>query len=274
MPSTLISTAALAAHPRWRVFDCRHDLANPALGEQQYREAHIPGALFAHLERDLSAARTGRNGRHPLPDPDDFMKWMEKSGLLPTDQVVCYDAANGAMAARLWWMLRWIGHDQVAVLDGGLAKWTREGRPVTSDVPRCTPSNYPIGLRPELAVDVRTVEGNLDRSLLLDARAPTRYRGEQEPIDPVAGRIKGASNRFNMDNVSPEGTFKPPSLLKEDFQSVLKGRSPAEVIHYCGSGVAACHNLLAMEIAGLAGGKLYAGSWSEWSSDPKRPKEP
>jgi thiosulfate/3-mercaptopyruvate sulfurtransferase len=274
MPTTLVSTAELAAHPQWRVFDCRHDLAKPELGEAQYGDGHIPGALFAHLERDLSAAKTGRNGRHPLPDADDFAEWVQKSGLLPADQVVCYDAGNGAMAARLWWMLRWIGHGEVAVLDGGLAKWTREGRPVTSEVPRFTPRKYPLELRPELAVDVGTLERNLEKCLLLDARAPARYRGEQEPIDPVAGRIKGAQNRFNMENVSPEGTFKPSSILKQDFQSVLKGRSPAEVIHYCGSGVAACHNLLAMEIAGLAGGRLYAGSWSEWSSDPQRPKEP
>src|SRR5262245_53274964 len=274
MPTTLVSTAELGAHPQWRIFDCRHDLANPALGEQQYREAHIPGALFAHLDRELSAPKTGRNGRHPLPDPDDFRKWVEKSALQPADQVVCYDAANGAMAARLWWMLRWIGHDQVAVLDGGITKWRSEGRPVSADIPRFAPTRYPVRLRPELAVDVGTVERSLDKSLLLDARAPARYRGEQEPIDPVAGRIRGAQNRFNMDNVSPDGTFKPSSRLKEDFRSALKGRSPAEVIHYCGSGVAACHNLLAMEIAGLTGGKLYAGSWSEWSADPKRPKEP
>jgi thiosulfate/3-mercaptopyruvate sulfurtransferase len=274
MPSPLVSTAELAAHPQWRVFDCRHDLANPALGEQQYREAHVPGALFAQLDRDLSGAKTGSNGRHPLPQPEDFASWLGKRGLRPSDQVVCYDAANGAMAARLWWMLRWVGHGEVAVLDGGFAKWTREGRPVTAEVPQFTPIEYPIRLRPDLAVDVRTVERNLERSFLLDARAPARYRGEQEPIDPVAGRIKGASNRFNMDNVSPDGTFRPSSLLKDDFQSVLKGRSPAEAIHYCGSGVAACHNLLAMEIAGLPGGKLYAGSWSEWSNDPKRPREP
>jgi thiosulfate/3-mercaptopyruvate sulfurtransferase len=274
MPTTLVSTAELGANPQWRIFDCRHDLANPALGEQQYREAHIPGALFAHLDRDLSAAKTGRNGRHPLPDPDDFVKWLGRSGLAPTGQVVCYDAGNGAMAARLWWMLRWIGHDQVAVLDGGIAKWRNEGRPLTTELPRFAPLDYPLKLRAELAVDVGTVERSLDKSLLLDARAPARYRGEQEPIDPVAGRIKGAQNRFNMENVSPDGAFKPSSRLKEDFQSVLKGRPPAEVIHYCGSGVAACHNLLAMEIAGLTGGKLYAGSWSEWSSDPRRPKEP
>lgn len=273
MPTTLVSTADLAAHPQWRVFDCRHDLAKPDLGEQQYREAHIPGALFAHLERDLSGPKTGRNGRHPLPAASDFLGWVEKAGLRPSDQVVCYDAANGSMAARLWWMLRWIGHDTVAVLDGGIAKWTREGRPVAIEVPLFTPLNYPIKTRKDFALDVGALEENLGKLLLLDARAPARYRGEQEPIDPVAGRIPGAANRFNSDNLSAQGTFKSPAELRKEFESVLKGRSPSEVVHYCGSGVAACHNLLAMEIAGLDGGKLYAGSWSEWSSDPRRPQE-
>jgi thiosulfate/3-mercaptopyruvate sulfurtransferase len=270
--STLVSTGELEKNlAHWRVFDCRHDLAKPDLGEQQYREGHIPGALFASLDRDLSGKKTGNNGRHPLPDPMDFEKWLEKTGLTPKDQVVCYDAGPGSMAARLWWMLRWIGHDKVAVLDGGFAKWTKEGRAVTVDVPLFTPLNYPIKVRKELAADVRAVEKT--KSLLLDARAPVRYRGEQEPIDPVAGRIPGAKNRFNMDNVSAEGLFKDKDNLKKDFLAVLGKRSPDEVIHYCGSGVAACHNLLAMEIAGLKGGKLYAGSWSEWSADPKRPQE-
>jgi thiosulfate/3-mercaptopyruvate sulfurtransferase len=270
--STLVSTGELAANlAKWRVFDCRHDLAKPDLGEQQYREGHIQGALFAHLERDLSGKKTGRNGRHPLPDPQDFEKWLEKTGLTPKDQVVCYDAGPGSMAARLWWMLRWIGHDQVAVLDGGLAKWTREGRPLTVHVPIFTPLNYPLKVRKALAMDVHGVEKS--KALLLDARAPARYRGEQEPIDPVAGRIPGARNRFNMDNVSAQGTFKPAEDLKKDFESVLQGKSPSEVVHYCGSGVSACHNLLAMEVAGLKGGKLYAGSWSEWSADRTRPQE-
>jgi thiosulfate/3-mercaptopyruvate sulfurtransferase len=270
--STLVSTGELAANlAKWRVFDCRHDLAKPDLGEQQYREGHIQGALFAHLERDLSGKKTGRNGRHPLPDPQDFEKWLEKAGLTPKDQVVCYDAAPGSMAARLWWMLRWIGHDNVAVLDGGLAKWTREGRSLTVDVPIFTPLNYPLKVRKDFAVDVHGVEKS--KALLLDARAPARYRGEQEPIDPVAGRIPGAKNRFNMDNVSAKGVFKDKDTLRKDFAAVLGNRAPSEVIHYCGSGVAACHNLLAMEIAGLKGGKLYAGSWSEWSADPKRPQE-
>jgi thiosulfate/3-mercaptopyruvate sulfurtransferase len=272
--STLVSTGELAANLlKWRVFDCRHDLAKPDLGEELYRQGHIPGALFAHLDRDLSGRKTGGNGRHPLPAPQDFEKWLEKTGLTPDDQAVCYDAGNGAMAARLWWMLRWIGHDKVAVLDGGFAKWVNEGRETTVDVPLFTPLNYPLKPRQDVAVDVKALEKNLGKSLLLDARAPARYRGEQEPIDPVAGRIPGAKNRFNMDNVSAKGVFKDKDTLRKDFAAVLGNRAPSEVIHYCGSGVAACHNLLAMEIAGLKGGKLYPGSWSEWSADPKRPQE-
>ena len=272
--STLVSTAELAAnYQKWRVFDCRHDLAKPELGEQQYKDGHIPGALFASLDRDLSGKKTGKNGRHPLPEPMEFERWLEKTGLTPKDQVVCYDAGPGSMAARLWWMLRWIGHDKVAVLDGGFAKWTKEGHKVSVEIPIFTPLNYPIKARKDFAVDVATVQKNLQSSLLLDARAPIRYRGEQEPIDPVAGRIPGAKNRFNMDSLTPDGTFKSASALKKEFEAVLEGRSPSDVVHYCGSGVAACHNLLAMEHAGLKGGKLYAGSWSEWSADPKRPQE-
>jgi thiosulfate/3-mercaptopyruvate sulfurtransferase len=273
MPNTLVSTAELAAHAEWRIFDCRHDLAKPALGEEQYREAHIPGALFAHLDRDLSAPKTGRNGRHPLPQPEIFLSWLSKCGVQPSDQVVCYDAGNGAMSARLWWMLRWIGHETVAVLDGGLAKWLAEKHPVTAEVPRFEPSHYPYQLGTQVVVDVNDVVQHGGDMLLLDARAPARYRGEQEPIDPVAGRIPGARNRFNMDNVSPQGTFKSAGELKQEFQAVLGNSTPSEVVHYCGSGVAACHNLLAMEIAGLPGGRLFAGSWSEWIADPKRPTE-
>ena len=272
--STLVSTGELEKNlAHWRVFDCRHDLAKPDLGEQQYRAGHIPGALFAHLDRDLSGKKSGKNGRHPLPEAGEFEKWLETTGLAPKDQVVCYDAGNGSMAARLWWMLRWIGHDKVAVLDGGFAQWVKEGRPTTIDVPLFTPFNYPIKLRKDFAVDVDFVSRNVKNLFLLDARAPVRYRGEQEPIDPVAGRIPGAKNRFNADNMSAQGSFKTAAELKKEFQSVLGNRAPTDVIHYCGSGVAACHNLLAMEIAGLKGGKLYAGSWSEWSADPKRPQE-
>jgi thiosulfate/3-mercaptopyruvate sulfurtransferase len=270
--STLVSTEALSRNlGRWRIFDCRHDLARPDLGEQQYREAHIAGALFAHMERDLSGAKTGANGRHPLPDAGAFLAWVGQQGVTPADQVVCYDAGNGSMAARLWWMLRWVGHEAVAVLDGGLAKWLAEGRPVTAEIPRFAHHSYPVRPRARGAVDVAFVEEHRDQVVLLDARAPARFRGEQEPIDPVAGRIPGARNRFNMENVSPQGTFKSAAQLKQEFAALLGSTSPSEVVHYCGSGVAACHNLLAMEIAGLPGGKLYAGSWSEWSADPRRP---
>jgi thiosulfate/3-mercaptopyruvate sulfurtransferase len=266
----LVSTQELADHlGEWRIFDCRHDLAKPELGAQQYRQAHISGALFADLDRDLSAPKTGRNGRHPLPPPDEFLQFVEKSGLTPPDRVVCYDGGSGAMAARLWWMLRWIGHDAVAVLDGGFAKWTKEGRPVTAAVRSFASTRYRAKPGAK-AISVQDVSDNLKNLTLLDARAAARYRGEQEPIDPVAGRIPGALNRFNMDNLNPDGTFKSPAQLRTELQTIVKDK---ETVHYCGSGVAACHNLLAMEIAGLPGGKLYAGSWSEWSADPARPRE-
>jgi thiosulfate/3-mercaptopyruvate sulfurtransferase len=271
---TLVSTAEVAAHlDAWRIFDCRHDLAKPELGEQQYRQAHIPGAMFASLERDLSAPKTGKNGRHPLPDPATFGAWLGRQGVKAGDQVVCYDSAHGAMAARLWWMLRWVGHDAVAVLDGGFAKWTAEGRPVNADIPHPQSTQFPVRVRGDMSLDVNTVAKERRSRVLLDARAPARYRGEQEPIDPVAGRIPGARNRFNMDNVRGDGRFKSADELRTDFEQVLGGRAPGEVVNYCGSGVAACHNLLAMEVAGLPGAKLYAGSWSEWLADPKRPRE-
>jgi len=267
----LVSTEELAQHPEWRVFDCRHDLADPAAGERLYLEAHLPGALHAHLDRDLSAVMNGRNGRHPLPEAKTFIAWLGRQGLKPADTVVCYDAGPGANASRLWWMLRWMGHEQVAVLDGGLAKWQREGRPVTVDVPAFEAAPYPAKAKASMHASLALVEKKLKRAALLDARAPVRYRGEQEPIDPVAGRIPGAKNRFNNDNLSAEGVFKSPEALRAEFQAVLAGREPVEVIQYCGSGVAACHNALAMEIAGMSGSRVYIGSWSEWSADPARP---
>ena len=269
--NALVTTDELAQQPDWRIFDCRHDLANPALGEQQYLEGHVPGALFAHLDRDLSGPKTGGNGRHPLPEARALISWMGKQGLKPADTVVCYDGGPGAMASRLWWMLRWAGHEQVAVLDGGLAKWQREGRPLTAELPQVTAGSYPGKARASMHASLALVEKKLKRAALLDARAPVRYRGEQEPIDPVAGRIPGAKNRFNNDNISADGTFKRPELLRTEFESVLAGRNPGDVINYCGSGVAACHNALAMEIAGLTGSRVYIGSWSEWSADPTRP---
>jgi len=269
--SPLVSTEELAQHPEWRLFDCRHDLARPELGEQQYAEAHLPGAQFAHMDRDLSAPRTGANGRHPLPEAKSFIAWLGKQGLTAADTVVCYDGGGGATASRLWWMLRWVGHDQVAVLDGGLAKWQREGRPTNAEVPQPAPASYAGKPRASLVAGLVHVEKKLKRALLIDARAPLRYRGEKEPIDPVAGRIPGAKNRFNNDNLSAEGVFKSSEQLRSEFEGVLAGRNPNEVVNYCGSGVSACHNALAMEIAGLGGSRVYVGSWSEWSADPTRP---
>ncbi len=269
--SALVTTEELAQHPQWRIFDCRHDLANPELGAQQYAESHIPGALFAHLDRDLSAPMNGSNGRHPLPEAKTFIAWLGRQGLKPTDTVICYDGGAGANASRLWWMLRWVGHEQVRVLDGGLAKWQREGRPVTAEVPRFEPGTYAGKAKASMHASLAVVEKKLKRAALIDSRAPARYRGESEPIDPVAGRIPGAKNRYNNDNLSAEGVFKSPESLRAEFESVLAGRTPGEVIHYCGSGVAACHNALAMEIAGLTGSRVYIGSWSEWSANPARP---
>ena len=269
--SPLVSTDELAQNPDWKIFDCRHDLANPGSGQVEYEKGHIKGALFAHLDRDLSAPLTGRNGRHPLPEMQDFIRFLEKSGVAPTDTVVCYDAGPGSYAARLWWMLRWVGHAQAAVLNGGFARWVAEGRPVTADAPLITGTKYKTKPERSRSVALATVERQLKRLALLDARAPARYRGEQEPIDPVAGRIPGAKNRFNSENVNADGTFKSPEELKAAFQSVIGERKPSEIVHYCGSGVAACHNALAMEIAGLPGSRVYIGSWSEWSADPTRP---
>ena len=271
MHNTLVSTEELAVHPEWRVFDCRHDLAQPELGAQQYAGSHIPGALFAHMERDLSAPKNGGNGRHPLPEARSFISWMGKQGLKPADQVVCYDGGPGVMAARLWWMLRWAGHEAVAVLDGGFAKWAKENRALTADVPQPALLSYPSKAKASMAASLAFVEKKLKRAALLDARAPARYRGEQEPIDPVAGRIPGAKNRFSNHNLQADGTFKPAEALKKEFLGVLGERTPAEVVNYCGSGVSACHNALAMEIAGLSGSRVYIGSWSEWSADPSRP---
>ena len=278
MPHTLlISTAQLAAHleaPDWVLLDCRHDLANPGAGEQDYARGHIPGARFLHVDHDLAAPRTGKNGRHPLPDPQVFMRRLEAAGVGANTQVVAYDAQTGVYAARLWWMLRWLGHDSVAVLDGGYIKWTRESRPVTNALPPTGTAHF--SGRPRLAaVDADDILRSLGRPgrVIVDARAPDRFRGENETLDPVGGRIPGACNRFFHDNLDANNCFKPAAELRQAFAALL-GAAPAEtVVHSCGSGVSACHNLLAMEIAGLPGSRLYPGSWSEWCSDPKRPTE-
>jgi thiosulfate/3-mercaptopyruvate sulfurtransferase len=271
--NTLVGAAELRAHPEWRVFDCRHNLADPAEGERLYAAGHIPGALHAHLDRDLSAPKTGRNGRHPLPRAADFLAWLGRQGVRPTDPVVAYDAADGMFASRLWWMLRWVGHTAAAVLDGGMAQWQRQGGALTADVPRFAPTVYTGAERAGASVEVRFVQANLAArtDLLVDARAAGRFAGQGETIDPVAGHIPGARNRPYADNLGADGRFKPAEQLRAEWLALLAGQRPEQVVHYCGSGVSSCHNLLALEVAGLGGARLYAGSWSEWCSDPARP---
>ena len=276
MYTTLISAPDLAAHlddAGWVVCDCRHDLADTEAGRRAYREAHIPGARFAHLDEDLSAPKTGRNGRHPLPDPDKFARRLGELGVDTAKQVVAYDASGGPYAARLWWLLRWLGHDAVAVLDGGWNAWTKAGLPVTAAVPTLQPARFVRGAALSGAVTTEDVARDSGTPLhrLLDARAPNRFRGENETLDPVAGHIPGAANRFFQLNLDADGQFKPAPVLKKEFSELLGNHVSQQVTHYCGSGVTACHNLLAMEIAGLAGSRLYPGSWSEWCSDPSRP---
>ena len=275
MHTTLVDTATLAAHlddPRWVVFDCRHELARADAGHEAYLKSHIPGARFMHMDADLAGPLTGGNGRHPLPDPAEFAAKLGAAGVGRDSQVVAYDAHGGANAARLWWMLRWLGHDAAAVLDGGLDKWRREERPETKVLPRIAPARFEPRPRPD-AVDVGFVASHLrDPAVkLVDARSAERYRGEAEPIDPVAGHIPGAVNRFVGENLVAGGVFKPAAQLRAEWQALLAGAPAEGIVHSCGSGVAACHNLLAMEIAGLSGSRLYPGSWSEWCADPRRP---
>ena len=277
MFKTLIDPSELAtklADATWIVIDCRFDLKNPEKGEQLYREGHIPGARYAHLDRHLSGAKTGKNGRHPLPDIDVISRNFSDLGISNGMQVVAYDADDGMYASRLWWMLRWMGHDAVAVLDGGLARWQREGHPVRGGVESSTKGNFKGSPRPGWRVSSDEVLKDLRNPvrLLVDSRTNERYRGINETIDPVGGHIPGAANYFYGQNMTAEKTFKSPDDLKTQWDAVLKGRDSRDVVVYCGSGVTACHNLLALEHAGLHGAKIYPGSWSEWSSDPSRPR--
>ena len=274
--TTLILVNELAAHldnAGWAICDCRHDLVDTGTGTRAFGDSHIPGARFVHLDVDLSAPLTGRNGRHPLPDPERFARRVGELGIGNDSQVIAYDASGGYYAARLWWMLRWIGHDAVAVLDGGWDAWVRAGLPVTSKAPAVTPARFSPRIRGNASIDARQIAARVGQRppLLLDARSPDRYRGENETLDPVAGHIPGAVNRFFKLNLEADGRFKPSAVLRRDLSSALGGVPPTQVVHYCGSGVTACHNLLAMEIAGLAGSRLYPGSWSEWVSDRSRP---
>ena len=238
MSTTIVSCPALAANPQWRIFDCRHNLATPDQGQQLYRESHLPGALHVHLDRDLSGVITGVNGRHPLPPPEDFLALLGRLGLSPEDQVVIYDADGGMFAARLWWMLRWVGHRQVAVLDGGWPEWRRLGLPVTSEMPAFAPTRYPGQADDGWCVPTAVIEANLAQpaAALIDARAAERFAGRIEPLDPKAGHIPGALNRPCALNLAADGRFKAPAELQAELTALLAGRQPSAVIAMCGSG--------------------------------------
>lgn len=274
--TTLVSAHELVPRlddPHWRIYDCRHDLANPLHGRNAYARGHIPGAWFLHLDEDLSGPKNGHNGRHPLPAPGWFAARLAARGMVDGAQVVAYDDSGGTFAVRLWWMLRWLGHERVAVLDGGIQAWKRAGGVLSADPPQEALGHFSARPHAAMRVDIEQVQANLGNPgiVLIDARAPQRFAGEVETLDPVAGHIPGAVNRFYQDNLDDLQCFRPGEELRAEFERMLQGRAPNHVVHSCGSGVTACHNLLAMEIAGLRGSRLYAGSWSEWCSDASRP---
>jgi thiosulfate/3-mercaptopyruvate sulfurtransferase len=273
---TLVSAATLQQNlnsPDWAIVDCRFSLSDAEAGAYAYRSGHIPNARYAHLDKDLSSAITRHTGRHPLPDFRLLIKKLGAWGITNNDQIVAYDDAGGAFAGRLWWLLRCLGHEHVAVLDGGIKNWRQLGLPVTTTLPVVKPATFRSYLNPTCWLNALQVQNGLaQRAIcLIDARTPERYRGEQEPIDPVAGHIPHALNRpfqFNLDN---SGLFLSAAQLRAQFSRIIGDTPPEHVVHTCGSGVTACHNLLAMEHAGLTGSKLYAGSWSEWIRDKNRP---
>lgn len=274
--NTIVSTEQLAQHlndPDWIVFDCRFTLTNKEAGRQAYLTNHIPGARYAHLDDDLHSPATDKTGRHPLPDAQKLADKLSQWGVDGSKQVVVYDDSFGAMAVKMWWLLRWLGHDKVALLDGGLPKWNKEKRPLTPELPQVTPAKFVMQLHPEMIASVAEVENARQERcrMVIDARPEQRFTGEREPLDKVGGHIPGSINWVFDENLDLDGTYLPADELRESFKQLLKGVKPEQVIHTCGSGVTACHNMLAMQIAGLPGGKLYPGSWSEWIVDPERP---
>lgn len=271
MYTTLIDCGSLLdayENPDWLIFDTRYDLADKDAGKQAYLEGHIPGAIYVDLNDDLSRPPATNKGRHPLPGEDAMNELFSELGIQPESQVIIYDSVSGAFAARLWWMLKHMQHEHVAVLDGGWQAWVNAGGAVDSSNEVRKQSVFKKSSKTQ---DVISINQVLNARLLIDSREPVRYRGESEPIDKAAGHIPGALNRFFKENLSENGCFKEKSALKQEFEQVLGNTSAEEAVFYCGSGVTACHNLLAAVHAGLAMPKLYAGSWSEWSSDPANP---
>ncbi|SJM89980.1 putative 3-mercaptopyruvate sulfurtransferase [Crenothrix polyspora] len=277
MPFTTVISADTVLeyleHDNWVIIDCRFSLAAPEAGISAYRLGHIPNARYAHLNNDLSSAITSLTGRHPLPDFNLLVKKIAAWGITFNNQIIVYDDAGGAFAARLWWLLRCLGHTQVAVLDGGIQQWLAKNYPMTTHLPVSTAGHFKAYLDTTQWLDTLQLENSLARKsiCLIDARTPERYRGEHEPIDPVAGHIPGALNRPFQNNLTSRGLFLSPDELQQQFKLLINGMPAKQVVHTCGSGVTACHNLLAMEYAGLIGSKLYAGSWSEWIRNKNRP---
>jgi thiosulfate/3-mercaptopyruvate sulfurtransferase len=274
--TTLISAETLQQHLNdrdWVIIDCRFSLAATDAGFSSYRHGHIPNARYAHLDKDLSSTITYFTGRHPLPNFTTLVNKLGSWGIANNSQVVVYDDASGAFAGRLWWLLRCLGHDNIAVLDGGYKHWQKLGFPITTTLPTIKPGMfraYPSKNSGLTALEVQN--GLAQKSLcLIDARTPERYRGEHEPIDPVAGHIPGAVNRPFQLNLDSKGLFLSAETLFSQFKQIIGNKNPQQVVHTCGSGVTACHNLLAMEVAGLTGSSLYAGSWSEWIRNKNRP---
>jgi thiosulfate/3-mercaptopyruvate sulfurtransferase len=257
------------------LIDCRHDLMNHSAGIAAFNSGHIPSAQFWNMETDAVSEHTGLNGRHPLASREQTRACFERFGVTNSSRLVVYDAHGGQYAGRLWWLARWIGHQNVSLLDGGLPAWQAAGFELSNDKKNHNPTVSPLQLRPALVswIDKHQVAlvSKTKSSQVLDARAPARFRGEVEPIDPVAGHIPGALNRFYQDNLTSQGLFKSNENLRAEFNALLGARAPSEIVHQCGSGVTACHNLIAMELAGLSGGTLYPGSWSEWCADPALP---
>ncbi len=276
---TVISAEALAPYlddPNWAIVDCRFALEDPERGQHEYEQGHIPGAVYAHLERDLSGPIVpGKTGRHPLPSVEHLVERFSRWGIDATVQVVAYDDSGGTMAARLWWLLRWLGHEAVAVLDGGWSRWRAQGRPFRQGHEERPPRRFVSRLRPELVASAEDVLAALrdPRVRLVDSRTRERYCGEQEPIDPVAGHIPGAICAPYLENLDARGHFRSTAELRARFEQILGDVPAARAIFYCGSGVTAAHNLLALAHAGLGDARLYAGSWSEWITDPTRPIE-
>lgn len=276
--TTLISADNLEQNlnkPNWVIFDCRSSLVDHDAGLRAYNEGHIPSALFCDLETDMSSPITESTGRHPLPDYDELAKKLGDWGVDSNSQVIVYDDAGGALAVRLWWQLRTFGHNNVAILNGGIPYWIKSGKPINQDTPTPIAKTFTPKITEGNWRGTEQVFQNLTNQMhtLIDARTPERFRGESEPIDTVAGRIPGAINRPFQLNLNEEGLFLPEEELKKQFSELFKEAnitSPDKVIHYCGSGVTALHNQLAMEIAGLSGSKLYPGSWSEWIRDDSR----